>query len=212
MAFVRWSGLVFGILILLIAPGCASNGPGAPIFFGRTPMGEVSERPIDGVKLQDQNDGDAEEDGPDTNYTGRTKIPSLSYSGKDVPDRWPLKNECEVLSWFGPRGRRGRLHAGVDIRAAMRTPVYATADGLVVDYENGGGYGKVLVVDHGGGIQSAYAHLDERIAVVGHEVHAGDKIALSGRSGNATTPHLHYEVRKDGKRINPAKYLPKAPR
>ena len=207
MLRLSWGLLALGGLVLLAMPGCASKGPGAPIFFGRTPMGSVSARPIEEVKLEDEDD-----DGPATNYSGRQGAPKLAYAGKDVPDRWPLKNECEVLSWYGPRGRRGKLHAGFDIRAAMRTPVYATADGLVVEAENGGAYGKVLVVDHGGGIQSAYAHLDERLVVVGKEVRAGDQIALSGRSGNATTPHVHYEVRVKGRPVNPEKYLPGAKR
>jgi len=209
MRCVRWGLLALVGVLLLGLPGCASKGPGAPIFFGRTPMGSVTERPIEGVKLGDHQD---EDDAPETNYSGRSKPTKLAYKGKDVPDRWPLKNECEVLSRFGPRGRRGKLHAGFDIRAKMRTPVYSTADGLVVAAENGGAYGKVLVVDHGGGISSVYSHLDERQAQVGQEVKAGEQIALSGRSGNATTPHLHYEIRINGRPVSPEKYLPGAKR
>lgn len=207
MSLYRWGLLALLGGPMLCFPGCASKGPGAPIFFGRAPMGTVVERPIDEVDLRDQPAAE-DEAGPETNFSGRRATPKLAYSGKDTPDRWPLKNECEVLSYFGPRGRRGKLHAGFDIRAKMRTPVYATADGLVVESENGGGYGKVLVVDHGGGIQTAYAHLDERQAEVGQTVKAGDQIAVSGRSGNATTPHLHYEVRLNGRPVNPEKYLP----
>ena len=186
--------------LALLSPSCASKGPGAPIFFGRTPMGSVEERPIAPVHMN--------EHGPGTNFSGRRPAPTLAYAGEDVPDRWPLNNEREVLSPFGPRGRRGKMHSGFDIRAAMRTPVYATADGLVVEAENGGAYGKLVVLDHGGGYATAYAHLDERQVEVGQEVKAGDVIALSGRSGNATTPHLHYEVRKDGRPVAPGPYLP----
>lgn len=186
--------------LALLTPSCASKGPGAPIFFGRTPMGDVDERPIEPVSIHDS--------GPTNNFSGRKTDAGLKYDGMDVPDRWPVDNEHEVLSRFGPRGRRGKLHAGFDIRAAMRSPVYACADGLVVAYENGGAYGKVIVIDHGGGYETAYAHLDERIADVGDVVKAGDKIALSGRSGNATTPHVHYEVRKNGRPISPGPYLP----
>lgn len=186
--------------LAVLSPSCATRGPGAPIFFGRTPMGSVEEHPIDPVSMR--------EDGPTGNYNGRGNAPGLKFSGEDLPDRWPVDNEHEILSRFGPRGRRGKLHAGYDIRAAMRTPVHATADGLVVAYENRGAYGKVIVIDHGGGYQTAYAHLDERIADVGDEVKAGDQIAYSGRTGNATTPHVHYEVRKNGRPISPGPYLP----
>ncbi len=186
--------------LALLSPSCASKGPGAPIFFGQTPMGSVDERPIEPVRIDDGS--------RTTNFSGRKPEPGLAYSGQDVPDRWPLNNEREVLSPFGPRGRRGKFHAGFDIRAAMGTPVYAAADGLVVEAENGGAYGKVVVIDHGGGYATAYAHLDSRQVEVGQEVKAGEQIALSGRSGNATTPHLHYEVRKNGRPVAPGPYLP----
>lgn len=186
--------------LAVLSPSCASKGPGAPIYFGRAPMGSVDERPIEPVSIDDN--------GPDTNFSGRKAAPGLAYAGEDVPDRWPLKDDREVLSGFGPRGRRGKMHAGFDIRAAMRTPVYSVADGLVVECGNGGAYGKLVVVDHGGGMSTAYAHLDARLVEVGQEVRAGDQIALSGRSGNATTPHLHFEVRKNGRPVAPGPYLP----
>jgi murein DD-endopeptidase MepM/ murein hydrolase activator NlpD len=198
---IRSAWLAGAVLVLgTLAPSCATSGPGAPVFFGRAPKGDVVALEIDKVTLEDK--------GRTANYSGRKTPGKPSYAGSDVPDRWPVDNEHEVLSPFGPRGRRGRFHAGFDIRAAMRTPVYATADGVVVESDAGGAYGKRVVIDHGSGMSSTYAHLDERQVEVGQEVRAGDQIALSGRSGNATTPHVHYEVHKNGRAVSPKDYLP----
>lgn len=183
------------LLLAVLAPSCASKDPGAPIFFGRAPIGSVAEKPIDKVRL-----GDGK---PKNNFSGRN-----TPTGANVPSLHPLDGHHEILSRFGPRGRRGNFHAGYDIRAEMRSPVYATAAGTVTEANGGGAYGKKIVIDHGNGFETTYAHLDEHKAKPGQEVRAGDLIALSGRSGNATTPHLHYEIRKNGKLVNPGDYLP----
>ena len=183
------------LLLAVLAPSCASKDPGAPIFFGRAPMGSVAETPIEKVRL-----GDGK---PTTNFGKRS-----TATGANVPSLHPLDGHHEILSRFGPRGKRGRFHAGYDIRADMRSPVHATAAGTVTEANGGGAYGKKIVIDHGNGFETTYAHLDEHKAKPGQEVQAGDIIALSGRSGNATTPHLHYEIRKNGKLVNPGDYLP----
>ncbi|MBI5092619.1 MAG: peptidoglycan DD-metalloendopeptidase family protein [Candidatus Hydrogenedentes bacterium] len=132
----------------------------------------------------------------------------------EPPNLWPVKDNGErvILSSFGYRGGRrggpGSFHRAVDIRAAMNTPILASANGLVKETSNGGGYGNMVVVDHGNGFETAYAHLTQFEVEKGQRVEKGEIIALSGRTGYATCPHLHYEVRKNGEAINPVDYLP----
>jgi murein DD-endopeptidase MepM/ murein hydrolase activator NlpD len=85
--------------------------------------------------------------------------------------------------------------------------VHATADGVVTFSGTQGAYGDIVVVDHGGGYATAYAHLSRRGVRAGAQVRRGDRIGLVGRTGNATAPHLHYEVRRDGEAVNPEPYL-----
>lgn len=107
---------------------------------------------------------------------------------------------------------RSRPHRGTDFRAATGTRVAAIADGVVTaatdHYADGESYGTVVVLDHGQGWQSLYAHLDQATVRVGQQVSAGDRIALSGASGRVSGPHLHLEVLKDGQRLDPESVLP----
>jgi murein DD-endopeptidase MepM/ murein hydrolase activator NlpD len=124
---------------------------------------------------------------------------------------WPVNGR--LLSRFGDRedpfsGEQGHFHAGVDISAAMGTPVRAAADGVVYHAEYaGGGYGRLVVVDHGNGIRTWYAHLSRFEVVPGQEVRRGEIIAYSGATGRVTSPHLHFEVRMGGSPVNPYPYL-----
>jgi len=130
------------------------------------------------------------------------------------PDRWPVASAAaRVTSPFGYRvhpitGER-RMHNGIDISAPSGTPVYATAAGRVAFSGKQTGYGHIVVVDHGGGIETAYAHLRERRVSAGESVRAGDRVGDVGRSGWATGHHLQYEVRRDGRHVDPMPYLPR---
>jgi len=84
----------------------------------------------------------------------------------------------------------------------------ATADGEVIFAGNHGRYGKMVVLQHAGGHQTVYAHLDAYTVSVGKKVRQKEVIGRVGRTGNATTTHLHYEVREKGQPVNPAKFLP----
>jgi murein DD-endopeptidase MepM/ murein hydrolase activator NlpD len=107
---------------------------------------------------------------------------------------------------FGSRW--GRMHKGVDFTASVGTPVYAADSGVVVSCEqDGSGYGNIIVVDHGGGIETAYAHLSAFTVSPGTRVMRGDQIASSGNTGRSTGPHLHFEVRINGTAVNPMQYL-----
>jgi murein DD-endopeptidase MepM/ murein hydrolase activator NlpD len=109
---------------------------------------------------------------------------------------------------FGYLSSRGRMHEGVDLAAATGTPVAAAQGGRVIHSGWEGAYGYSIVIDHGGGLQTRYAHLSKRNVNVGASVSQGVIIALSGATGDVTGPHLHFEVIRNGARVNPANYIP----
>ncbi len=126
-----------------------------------------------------------------------------------VPTMWPVNGV--LLSRFGERtdpfSGEGAIHAGVDISAPTGTPVHAAADGIISRAEYYGGYGKLVVIDHGNGMSTRYGHLSRFDVVPGQEVRRGDVIAFSGATGRATSPHVHFEVRLGGAAVNPHPYL-----
>lgn len=128
------------------------------------------------------------------------------------PSLWPVNGL--LTSAFGgrtdPLSGEGAFHTGIDLCAAPGTPVHATADGVVLSAGWSSGYGKLVVVDHGNGLETYYAHLSQFRVIAGEEVRMGQVIALSGATGRVTSPHVHYEVRVGGTPVNPYKYLAKA--
>jgi murein DD-endopeptidase MepM/ murein hydrolase activator NlpD len=94
------------------------------------------------------------------------------------------------------------------LAAPVGTPVKCPADGVVATVGWSGGYGRLLVVDHGNGVETYYAHLSRFMVLPGQEVRRGQVIALSGGTGHSTGPHLHYEVRLHGTPVNPYNFLP----
>ncbi len=124
-----------------------------------------------------------------------------------VPSGWPVaRNSAVVTSGFGvPRGRS--YHEGIDLSAPAGTPVKATADGVVSFAGRSGDFGRLVIIDHGGGWQTRYAHLKRIKVKKGKKVRRGDVIGTVGKSGNATGNHLHYEVRHDGNPVDPRPYL-----
>ena len=100
-----------------------------------------------------------------------------------------------------------KFHSGLDISVPLQTPVKATADGIVsfAGWTPGGGY--TVVVEHGHGYSTAYAHNKKTVAKIGQRVKRGDVISLSGSTGISTGPHIHYEVWKDGRHVNPNTFL-----
>lgn len=135
-------------------------------------------------------------------FTGVAQTPSL----------WPV--DGRLMGPFGmrtdPFNGEGEFHTGVDISSPMGTPVHVTADGIVVYADMRNGYGKLIVVQHGGGMETYYAHLSKYFVHVGQEVRRGDTIAAVGATGRVTAPHLHYEVRIGGGPVNPYRYLANA--
>jgi murein DD-endopeptidase MepM/ murein hydrolase activator NlpD len=129
-----------------------------------------------------------------------------------IPSGRPVDG-ANLTSGFGVRSdpfrARAAMHPGIDLAGPLGTPVYATADGVVDRSEwNDGGYGNLIEIDHGQGIQTRYGHLSQRIALAGQAVHRGDLIGLMGSTGRSTGSHLHYEVRVAGRAIDPISFVP----
>jgi len=135
-----------------------------------------------------------------------------SYMLQTIPNNCPMK-ECKVTSKFGwrihPVTGENDFHKGVDYRAARRTPVKATADGVVryVQDKNEGNYGRVIIIMHNFGFETVYAHLRYTDVKVGDVVKKGQQIGRSGNSGRSSGPHLHYEVRYASKILDPKDFI-----
>ena len=145
-------------------------------------------------------------------FTTWQQLDQLEHGVAAIPSAMPLHNSANFTSGFGIRSDpfRGRaaMHAGIDLAGPMGTPIYATADGVVGRSEwNNGGYGNLVEIDHGQGIQTRYGHLSQRIAQAGQRIHRGDLIGLMGSTGRSTGSHLHYEVRIDGRAVNPIPFM-----
>lgn len=114
---------------------------------------------------------------------------------------WPVRGV--ITSYFGPRRRD--FHQGVDIAAPIGTSIVAADSGTVVFSGYYGGYGKVIFIDHGDGVMTIYGHNSANLVSAGEEVKKGQVIARVGQTGNATGPHLHFEVRMNDRPVNPLK-------
>lgn len=106
-----------------------------------------------------------------------------------------------------PKTMVEEFHSGIDITASTGTPVKATADGIVSFSGWNGGSGNLVVLEHGFGYSTFYAHNKMNLVKVGQRVRRGDIIGYIGSTGNATGPHVHYEIWKDGNPVNPKKYI-----
>jgi murein DD-endopeptidase MepM/ murein hydrolase activator NlpD len=116
---------------------------------------------------------------------------------------WPVGGP--VTSGFG--WRWGRMHEGIDIGAGSGTPIHAAAAGRVIYCGWEGGYGNLVVLDHGGNIATAYGHQSSIAVACGQQVNQGDVIGYVGSTGHSTGPHLHFEVRINGNPVDPLGYL-----
>lgn len=125
-----------------------------------------------------------------------------------MPAGSPLRSS-RVTSGFGnrrhPISGGWRLHAGVDLAASRGTPIYATGSGTVRYAGWRGGYGLLVVVDHGDGVETRYAHMSQLGTSVGRKVRQGDMLGRVGSTGRSTGNHLHYETRVNGKPVNPVR-------
>lgn len=178
--------------VLLAAAGCA------PVYSESAPGSGTVARPGRGV---------ADERAP----VAVRSTPLADVLGRLV---WPLATDrpSVLSSRYGvrvhPRGGDPRFHNGLDLRAPAGTPVYAAADGVVMASGAAGAYGLRVVVDHGAGLRSLYAHHSRNLVRPGERVRRGQPIALVGRTGNATGDHLHFELRWGGGTVDPRTVLP----
>ena len=116
--------------------------------------------------------------------------------------------EGTITSRYGVSSRiRKSTHTGLDISAVTGTDIKVVADGTVISAGYSGSYGYLVKVDHGNGVETWYAHTSKMYVKKGDTVKAGDVIAAVGSTGNSTGPHLHLEIRIDGKTVNPQNYL-----
>lgn len=128
-----------------------------------------------------------------------------------LPVAMPLRDAFRFTSPFGnrhdPKGRGVRMHAGVDMAGPRGTPIYSTADGVVVAAERESGYGNVVKIRHDFGLETVYGHLNRIRVAVGQQVSRGVQIGDMGSTGRSTGSHLHYEVRVNDQPVNPMTYL-----
>ena len=140
--------------------------------------------------------------------TVKTTAKNVRVLSVNRPKRWLWPLEGSIISTFSNRGQR--RNSGIDIAAQMGDPVRATADGIVAYADNAlASYGKLILLRHGGSFMSAYAHNDKILVKRGDMISAGEVIAHAGKSGRATSPRLHFELRKHVTPLNPMRYLPK---
>lgn len=126
-------------------------------------------------------------------------------AAQKAPFASPLKDAFRFTSGFGYRW--GRLHAGTDFAAPHGTPIYATADGVVIHADWQSGYGRLVKIQHEFGIETRYAHMSKIRVKSGDRVSRGQRIGDMGNTGRSTGTHLHYEVRVGGKPVNPMIYI-----
>ncbi|MCF7700008.1 M23 family metallopeptidase [Loktanella sp. M215] len=126
-------------------------------------------------------------------------------AAEKAPFDVPVKASFRFTSGFGKRW--GRMHEGTDFAAPIGTPVYATADGVVVHAGWSSGYGRLIKIQHEFGIETRYGHLNALKVKVGQRVSRGERIGDMGNSGRSTGPHLHYEVRVGGTAVNPMTFI-----
>ncbi|TPG39004.1 M23 family metallopeptidase [Sphingomonas koreensis] len=145
-------------------------------------------------------------------FTTWKKLDTLERGVIAIPAIHPI-SEAKLIfsSYFGVRSDpfkgTSAMHAGVDMPGPVGTPVYATADGIVERAGRAGGYGNLVEIDHGKGIETRYGHLSKILVNPNERVKRGQLIALMGSTGRSTGSHLHYEVQIDGHAVNPMPFL-----
>jgi len=124
---------------------------------------------------------------------------------------WPVPGHPVVSSGFGPRPSPGGIgstnHQGIDISAPTGARIVASASGTVITSGWGGGFGNFIIIDHGGGYRTLYAHNHQNHVTAGQHVTQGQVIGLVGSTGVSTGPHLHFEIHHNGVRVNPLIYV-----
>jgi murein DD-endopeptidase MepM/ murein hydrolase activator NlpD len=144
-------------------------------------------------------------------FTSWKKLDTLQDGAIAVPSDKPVKMGA-FTSGYGVRSDpfkgSSAMHAGIDLSGAIGTPIYATADGVITTAGyNSGGYGNLIKIDHGRGIETRYGHLSKMSVYAGQRIKRGEMIGRMGSTGRSTGSHLHYEVRIDGRAVNPVPFM-----
>ena len=139
----------------------------------------------------------------------RTDVDNRNQLAAATPSIWPTHGwlSSSMGNRADPFTGEKDFHPGLDISADKGDPVYSTADGKIVNAAAAGNYGNLVVVDHGYGIETRYGHLSAFKVTIGQTVKRGDVLGLVGSTGRATSSHLHYEVRANGRILNPLQLL-----
>lgn len=146
-------------------------------------------------------------------FASWTKVNTLERGMLSVPALKPVRNFAFTSNFgvrYDPFNGGAAMHSGVDLAGPVGEPIYATADGVVGKAAWWGGYGNMIDISHGRGIETRYGHLSKILVKEGQKVKRGDLIALMGSTGRSTGSHLHYEVRIDGRAVNPVPFLQSA--
>ncbi|MBA2770595.1 MAG: M23 family metallopeptidase [Sphingomonas sp.] len=144
-------------------------------------------------------------------FSSWKKLDSLQNGAIAIPSEKPVRTGA-FTSGYGVRSDpfqgRAAMHAGIDLSGPVGTPIYATADGTVTSAGwNSGGYGNLVKIDHGRGIETRYAHLSSIAISPGQHITRGQVIGRMGSTGRSTGSHLHYEVRIDDRAVNPIPFM-----
>ncbi len=144
-------------------------------------------------------------------FSSWKKLDSLQNGAIAIPSDKPVRTGA-FTSGYGVRSDpfqgRAAMHAGIDLSGPVGTPIYATADGTVTDAGwNSGGYGNLVKIDHGRGIETRYGHMSSIAIYPGQHITRGQLIGRMGSTGRSTGSHLHYEVRIDGRAVNPIPFM-----
>jgi murein DD-endopeptidase MepM/ murein hydrolase activator NlpD len=134
----------------------------------------------------------------------------MKHEAQGLPVQMPLKNTLKVTSGYGIRRDPFRhtiaMHAGVDFKSEVNSPVYATAEGKISAAGWEGAYGRMVEILHDNGVATRYAHLSSIAVAVGEKVKRGDMVGRLGNTGRSTGPHLHYETRVRGRAVDPVRF------
>jgi murein DD-endopeptidase MepM/ murein hydrolase activator NlpD len=131
------------------------------------------------------------------------------YQMATTPSIWPTNgyHSSNFGKRIDPFTRKEEFHYGIDVAASHGSPIYATADGYVLKIKTETTGGKLIILNHGSGVTTVYCHLSQFNVKIGQKVKRWDVIGFVGQSGKAIGPHVHYEVRKNGRAVNPMNYI-----
>lgn len=168
-----------------------AGGPLVPVSFGGDGKDGISERMVKMLDAYDAYD-------------------KMKHAALELPLQMPMKTIRRVTSGYGirrdPFRRTIAMHAGVDFKSEMNSPVYATGDGKVNTASWEGAYGRMVEIVHDNGVATRYAHLSSITVAVGDRVKRGDMVGKLGNTGRSTGPHLHYETRVRGRAVDPVRF------